>query len=108
METALYKWDDSLGPLTVRSAIRWLEEKGYAASEWQDRPGSEYRDYVHEMDEIVWLIKGEAELEMGKRAYGLRPGEGIFIPAGRPHTLRIRGTGKTVYVAGYLGYSPYH
>jgi mannose-6-phosphate isomerase-like protein (cupin superfamily) len=107
MDTPVYKWNLDEGELTAENAIRWLEKKGYAASEWHDRPGSVYTDYVHEMDEVVWLIQGAAELEMDGKAYSLKPGGGIFIPAKRPHTLRIKGTGKTVYVAGYFGYSPY-
>jgi len=53
MDTPVYKWDLSDGNLTPKNAIGWLEQKGYAASEWHDYPGSVYNDFVHEMDEIV-------------------------------------------------------
>jgi len=76
-------------------------KRGFTCDIWVDRPGQVWPDFIHKIDELVMLIKGEMELSfLGKT---LRPeiGEEILIPAGARHT--VINVGKTTN-RWYYGY----
>ena len=41
----------------------------------------------HEVDEIYYVVKGEAVLHLDDETYDIKPGSLIFIPAGTFHSL---------------------
>ena len=38
--------------------------RGYSFEYWIDPPGQTWRNFVHEVDELVMLIEGEIELDL--------------------------------------------
>ena len=54
------------------------------------RPESEV--YVEDQDELVLLLRGDAELDVAGESVLLGPGDWLLVPAGVPH--RVVGTSE--------------
>jgi mannose-6-phosphate isomerase-like protein (cupin superfamily) len=75
--------------------------RGFSFQYWIDPPGQVWRDFVHEVDELVVLIEGEIELDLdGSR---VRPGQGkeVLIPANTRHTVTNVGNMPNRWCFGY-------
>jgi quercetin dioxygenase-like cupin family protein len=67
-------------------------------------PGVTSSRHTHPGEEIVYVLEGaplEYEVE-GRPPVTLKPGEVLFIPAGRAHLARNRGTTKGAELATYI------
>ena len=67
-------------------------------------PGVVSTRHTHPGEEIVYVLEGaplEYEVE-GRPRVTLKPGEVLFIPAGRPHLARNVGTRKGAELATYI------
>jgi len=75
--------------------------RGYSCDIWTDPPGQAWRDFVHNMDELVMLIDGEIELRFSGKV--LRPsiGEEVLIPANVAHTVINVGSTTNHWFYGY-------
>ena len=65
-----------------------------------DRPADRrWEDSVHNTDEVVMVVDGDVELEIGGQVYHPKPGEELFIPSGVVHSVRniVRTTGRWLY-----------
>ncbi len=45
------------------------ETKGFSCDIWTDRPGQIWKDFVHDVDELVILIEGEIEITFQGKTY---------------------------------------
>ena len=81
---------------SVRS--NW-QSRGFNCDVWTDPPGQTWEDYTHAVDEIVMILEGEVEFEIGE----LRPsvGEELYIPAGVLHSVRNIGKSTSRWLYGY-------
>ena len=85
-----------------RAAVsRDWRSRGYGCDLWVDPPGQQWEDYVHEVDELVMVVEGEVEFEIGGRVLHPRPGDELHIPAGVPHSVRNRGENVSRWLYGY-------
>jgi len=77
------------------------QARGFSAEIWTDPPGQVWQDYEHGVDELLMLIDGEIEVQLGGKV--LRPaiGEEIFIPANEPHTVINIGGTTNHWLYGY-------
>lgn len=50
--------------------------------------GEGLSEHTAPFDALVYLVEGEAEVNIAGKPIVLREGEMIMIPAGKPHTLR--------------------
>ena len=75
--------------------------RGFSYDLWMDPPGRVWADFVHNTDELVMLLEGEEEFEMGGKKYQLKAGEKILIPAGTYHTARNVGKITSRWLYGY-------
>ncbi len=75
--------------------------RGFTCELWVDRPGKEWKDFVHNVDELLMAVEGEIELDMNGKTLRPQLGEEILIPAGVSHS--VRNTGKTTarWLFGY-------
>jgi hypothetical protein len=49
-----------------RAAIeRSRKERGFSYGLWVDPPGQVWSDYVHDTDELVMVVEGDVEFEIG-------------------------------------------
>ena len=71
----------------------WLS-RGFSCQLWVDPPGQRWEDFVHDTDELLVILEGKLELEMGGEVQRPAPGEEVFIPQRRrdhrPLALRIQ------------------
>ncbi len=77
--------------------------RGFSCGIWTDPPGQVWADFVHPTDELVMLIEGELELELGGRILRPLPGEAVLIPAGVAHSVRNLGRTRNRWYYGYRG-----
>jgi quercetin dioxygenase-like cupin family protein len=75
--------------------------RGFSCEVWTDPPGQVWADFVHAVDELVMIIDGEVEVELGGNIYRPEPGEELSIPAGAPHTVRNTGSATSHWLFGY-------
>lgn len=79
---------------------KW-RKKGYSFDIWADPPGQRWEDFVHEVDELVYVKDGVMEFEIDSKVYHLEPGEELLIPAGAHHSARNIGTTAAHWYYGY-------
>jgi mannose-6-phosphate isomerase-like protein (cupin superfamily) len=75
--------------------------RGYSFEYWIDPPGQVWRDFVHDVDELMVLIDGEIELALDGRTLRPAPGEEVLIPAGVTHTVANTGEACNRWCFGY-------
>ena len=83
-------------------AVDW-RKRGFSCGLWVDPPGQVWADFVHETDEIVMVVEGEAEFEIDGAIHRPGVGEELLIPAGAQHTVRNHGTTESRWLYGYRG-----
>lgn len=87
---------------TDMSAVRELwARRGFSCELWIDPPSQVWYDFVHDVDELVFLLDGECQIEMEGRTLRLQPGAELRIPAGTRHTVRNCGTTPAKWLHGY-------
>jgi len=77
------------------------ESRGFSCDTWTDVPGQEWKNFVHETDELVMLQEGEIELTFQGSTIRPRVGEEVYIPAGAMHTVRNVGNTHSRWLYGY-------
>ena len=61
----------------------------------------EYNLHVHEHhDEFIYVLSGEVVIEFDNEEILLRPGEGLFIEHGTPHSSRSQGRAEVLLFEG--------
>jgi len=75
--------------------------KGFSCEPWLDPPGQRWENYVHEVDELVYVVEGTMEFEIGGQKQILNPGEEAFIPARVTHSARNIGSTAARWYYGY-------
>jgi len=75
--------------------------QGFTCEVWIDPPSQVWKDFEHDVDEIVMLVEGQSQIEMQGRTVRLQPGDELVIPAGVKHTVRNSGDGPARWLHGY-------
>jgi len=75
--------------------------RGFSCGLWTDPPGQVWRDYIHDVDELVTVLEGSLEIDLGGIVRIPEPGEEVFIPAGTKHTVRNVGETNAKWLYGY-------
>jgi mannose-6-phosphate isomerase-like protein (cupin superfamily) len=75
--------------------------RGFSCGLWTDPPGQCWEDFVHDVDELVMVVDGHVEFEIGDRNYHPAPGEELRIPAGVRHSVRNHGQTAAHWLYGY-------
>ena len=83
---------------SVRAAWR---ARGFSCQLWIDPPEQVRSDFQHDVDELVRLLDGAAEVELNGTMVRLKPGDELRIPAGTRHTVRNCGDGPARWLHGY-------
>lgn len=84
----------------TRVAADW-RARGYSCNLFVDPPGREWNGFVHGVDELVTVVEGRLELEVGGARFLAEPGDEMFIPQGVTHSVRNRSDGTTRWLYGY-------
>lgn len=75
-------------PVDYGAVVRDWITRGYSCRGFTDPPGREWRDFVHDTNELVTVVNGRLEVSMHGESYALEPGDELFIPRGVTHTMR--------------------
>lgn len=84
------------------NAIRsnW-RSRGFSCDVWTDPPGQIWEDYRHAVDEVVMILEGDVEFEIGSQILRPAVGEEVLIPAGVLHSVRNTGGITSRWLYGY-------
>ena len=75
--------------------------RGYSCELWIDPPDQVWEDFEHDVDKLVLLLDGHAQIEVDGRVLRLLPGTEQTIPARTRHTVRNCGHGPARWLHGY-------
>ncbi|HUZ45367.1 MAG TPA: cupin domain-containing protein [Terriglobia bacterium] len=99
-ELKIRRWPNGQSIHQKTVAKIWKRE-GFGCDLWVDPPGQQWLDFTHSTDERVLVQEGQVEFEVeGARAV-LGPGDEVFIPAGRRHSVWNRGSSTARWFFGY-------
>lgn len=77
--------------------------RGFSCDSWVDAPGQQWKDFTHAVDELVMVIEGQVEFEIGGEIVHPSIGEELLIPAGVKHSVRINGATVAKWLYRYKG-----
>jgi len=75
--------------------------RGFSCELWVDPAGQRWEGFVHGTDELVVVLEGRLEFEIGGEISHPEPGVEIFIPAGAVHSVRNIGATTAHWLYGY-------
>jgi mannose-6-phosphate isomerase-like protein (cupin superfamily) len=76
-------------------------QRGFSCGLWNDTPGQRWENFVHKTDEVVMIVDGNVEFEIGGKIYHPQSGDELFIPAGALHSVRNIGSSTAHWLYGY-------
>jgi quercetin dioxygenase-like cupin family protein len=65
-------------------------------------PGYVAPMHTHPGEEIIYVIEGTLEYEIGGKVTRVKAGDVLFVPAGTPHTARNIGSTNAAELATYV------
>ena len=65
-------------------------------------PGYVAPMHTHPGEEIIYVIEGTLEYEIGGKVTRVKAGDVLFVPAGTPHTAKNIGTTNAAELATYV------
>ena len=84
----------------AKVATDW-QARGFSCDLWVDPPGQRWEDFRHATDELVTVLEGEMEFEIGGKVYHPEIGEELLIPTGTDHSARNTGSTTARWLYGY-------
>jgi len=81
-------------------AADWAS-RDFSCDLWTDPPGQRWEDFRHATDELVIVLEGQMEFEIGGKVYRPQVGEELLIPAGAVHSARNAGKSTGRWEYGY-------
>jgi mannose-6-phosphate isomerase-like protein (cupin superfamily) len=88
-------------PVDRTTVARDWRLRGFSCELFVDPPGREWNGFVHDTDELVTVVEGRLEMEIGAARLLAEPGDEVFIPKGATHSVRNRSAGTTRWLYGY-------
>lgn len=77
-------------------------QKGFSCDLWVDPPGQRWEDYVHEVDELLFVAEGKLEVEIEGSKKILNQGDEVLIAANSKHSVRNIGGTTARWYYGYI------
>ena len=65
-------------------------------------PGHVFPSHTHPGEEIIYVIEGTWEYEIGGKPVTAKAGDVLFVPAGTIHSAKNGGTGNAAELATYI------
>ena len=75
--------------------------RGYGCDLFIDPPGREWNGFVHATNELVAVVDGRLEIDVGDATLTAGPGDEVFIPRRAVHSVRNVHAGVTRWLYGY-------
>ena len=77
------------------------KSRSFGCGLWVDPPGQRWEGFVHNTDELVIVLEGELEFEIGGVISHPGTGEEVDIPAGAVQSVRNIGGTTARWLYGY-------
>lgn len=77
-----------------------LSKEGYDCFIWTDVPGVVYEEHVHEIDECLWVIRGQIIFKIDEQDITLDAGDRLYLPARTKHSAKVPRNGAVTYLIG--------
>lgn len=77
------------------------QARGFSCGVWVDPPGRVWADFSHDTDELVMVVEGTQEFEIGGKQVQPEIGEELLIPANTRHAARNVGKVTSKWLYGY-------
>ena len=65
-------------------------------------PGYASPRHTHPGEEIIYVLEGTLEYQIGGKATTVKPGDVLFVPAGTIHSVKNVGSGNGAELATYV------
>ncbi len=88
-------------PVDARAVCADWQARGFSCDTASDPPGRAWRDYVHDVNELVTVLEGRLQVEMNGETWVLSPGDELFIPRGVVHSVTNVHSATTHWLYGY-------
>lgn len=75
--------------------------RGFSCDLFTDPPGREWLGFTHDTNELVTVLSGRLELELGGKWFAVEEGDEVFIPRGARHSVRNINESTTRWLYGY-------
>ena len=75
--------------------------RGFSCDLFTDPPGREWMDFTHDVNELVTVMSGKLEMELGGTWIVVEEGDEVFIPRGERHSVRNINDRTTRWLYGY-------
>ena len=75
--------------------------RGYDCRLFTDPPGREWKDFMHQTNELVTVVEGRLRLTIAGEIQEAAPGDEVFIPRGARHSVKNTHHGTTRWLFGY-------
>jgi len=95
------RWDKPNEPPNKVFLEKELRAWGYRTELWVDKPGTHYKDYRHDVDEIVWVLRGLVRIEVAGESVTLSGGDRVGIPKNTRHSLEVLGNQTLYWLAAF-------
>ena len=75
--------------------------RGFTLNTQVDPPGRHWTTHQHDVDEIVCLVEGALDLQIGAELHHAKANKETVIPRLTPHNLSNPGRHQTEYLYGF-------
>lgn len=90
--TEYFRWG------TTTDAWRLLESPNLSITQERIPPGEQEPRHYHHAQQFIFILFGQASIEIDNQVYQLRSRQGIEIRGSSPHQLRNDGVHELVYL----------
>lgn len=77
------------------------QQRGFSCEIWIDPPRQVWHDSVHDVDMLLYLVEGEAQIDLPGRIVRMHPGDEMTVPAGTRHTVHNCDGQPARWLRGY-------
>ncbi len=81
-------------------AADW-QARGYSCGLFVDPPGQQWLDFVHASNELVTVVEGKLDMQIGDQKFIMEPGDEVFIPKSAVHSVINAHDGVSRWLYGY-------
>lgn len=91
-------WRNSKPP-TLDELTQILDAEGRSWAEFTDAPGTKYGRHKHEFDDFVMIVSGRMRIGTDTKAWELKAGDRLNIPAKTAHWAEVIGKAEVRYLS---------
>ncbi|GAA53283.1 hypothetical protein CSKR_111165 [Clonorchis sinensis] len=98
-EMIIHRWDPAKdGELSLQSMLKKLKSEGCGCVDYEFSPGTSFPEHTHAQDKMDCIVSGQLWFKMFDKEVILGPGDRLEVPRNTPHSARVHGNQKVVFV----------